>query len=511
MKKKLIFFLLFLSFSISLLPVNASASTVDLSKKNLIKIKAFVNEQFNNAGIVGGSYAIVSNNKVIDSSGVGYRDLKLGKKATDETIYAIASVTKSFTATAILQLQEQGKMNVNDPVQKYLPWFTYKDEEKSKQVTIQHLLTHAAGVSRFDADGAIFIDEEKNKNSLEASIRALRTVDMKTNPGEKAQYCNSCFNTLGLIIEKVTGVSYYEYVKRNIFEPLGMEYTGFGQDLKSLTANDIAKEYSWFFGFRNTKLLNYREFGKSQDPEGGIYTNSVDLAKYVSGILGHSSTSILSQKTLKTSYIGILPTENNEWKYTGGGMEAGKISNRKVLYKGGDGIGSSAVMMLIPEDKIGVVLLIGESNSEPKQDIAKGMLQILIGEEAKAADSPLPLFKLTGFIMLFLFIASILGLVVFLWAINKRLKRKDQVSKYRWLRIFISLICFLFLVVISYLLLFVRPTQIGFYGYPYDWAIGLISLGVTLFLGLVYNGYLSIFGKYEERRGGRKNEKIIQM
>ncbi|SDM85822.1 serine hydrolase [Bacillus sp. OK048] len=500
MRRKISLFLLALSFFTILLSSHVSAEIDGISDEKLNKVNTYVKEQFQNAGIVGGSYAIVSNNQVIAANGVGYRDIKLEKKAMAETIYPIASVTKSLTATAILQLQEQGKLKVNDRVQKYLPWFTYKDKEKSKEVTIQHLLTHSAGVDRFEADGAIFTDEKKNRNSLENSIRALRTVDMTSNPGKEGQYCNSCFNTLGLLIEEVTGMSYYDYMKTNVFEPLGLEHTAFGEDLKTMESKDIAKEYSWFFGFRNTNLLNYQTFGKSQDPEGGIYTNSLDLAKFVSATLGDETFSLLNQDTLALSYEGVVPTEHKSWQYTNGGFEVGMLSDQRVLYKGGDGIGSSSVVMMLPEENIGVVLLIGESNSEPKQDIAKGMLQILIGGEPTISEFPPPLFKMAGIFMLVVTIICTIILAILGWSFYKRITRENHSIKIRWWRICLMILLLIGWLLIGYLLLFIKITQIGFNGYPYDIAIGLIVIEITLLIGLIYNVCLLLFVKRRFKR-----------
>ena len=497
-----LFILSFLSISFF---SNVSAKSMDVSKENLNKVHSYVSEQFETAEIVGGSYAVVLNDQVIDSNGIGFSDLKLEQHATSETIYAVASVTKVLTAAAILQLQEQGKLSIHDPVQKYLPWFTYKDKEKSKEVTIQHLLTHSAGVNRLDADGVIFTDEKKNRNSLEDSIRALNTVEMKYNPGEKGKYCNSCFNTLGLIIEKVSGESYYDYMKTNVFQPIGMGHTAFGLELKTLDSTNTAKEYSWFWGYRNTKLLNYQSFGKSQDPEGGIYTNSTDLARYVSSILGNGSSPILSQDSLIDSFTGIVPTEHQPWKYTIGGFEASKLWGQQVVYKGGDGIGSSAAIMMLPEEKLGVVLIIGESNSEPKQEIAKGMLQILMGEEPIKADYPPPLFKTAGMIMLIVTLISLILFLLVALSVYKRVIRKDLSVKNWLLRMVISFLLLIISVPIGYLLLNVRITQIGFYGYPIDIAIGLISLEFTIIIAFSYHAFLAIFGRIQEK----KNNKFI--
>jgi CubicO group peptidase (beta-lactamase class C family) len=492
MRKKVMFLFIF-AILFPYLYQNVSANTESFTEEKLKKVDSYVREQFREAGIVGGAYAIISKDQILEAKGVGYSDLKLKERAKPETVYSIASVAKVLTATAILQLQEEGKLNINDPVQKYLPWFSYKDKEKSKLVTIGHLLTHAAGTNRFEADGSIFIDEEKNRKSLESSIRALRTVEMKYEPGLIGQYCNSCYNTLGLIIEKVSGVSYYEYMKSYIYRPLEMNMTVYGEELETIPAGELAKEYSWFFGFRNTKILNYQSFGKSQDPEGGVYTNVIDLAKYLSASLGYGS--LLKKDTLLESYKGIVPAEHVPWEYTHSGFELSTVSNKRTLYKGGDGIGSNAVMMMMPEEQIGIVLIIGESNSEPKQAIAKGMLQILIGETPENIQFPPPPFKIIGIIMFVISMISFLSLGWICLSFYRRLIKKNRTVKRQWVSILISLILMIPLLFIVYLFVEVRPTQIGFYGYPYDMAFGLLILAFTLFVSFAYHIYLIIFGK----------------
>jgi CubicO group peptidase (beta-lactamase class C family) len=486
-----IFTLILLIFSFFFEKALASSTTI--SKEKLEKVDSYVNQQFKEAGIVGGAYAIISGDKVAAAHGIGYSDLKSKQIASPETIYAIASVTKVLTATAILQLQEKGKLNLDDPVQTYLPWFTYQDGEKSKLVTIKHLLTHSAGINRFAADGSVFLDEKNNRNSLESSIRALKKVEMQYEPGTKGQYCNSCYNTLGFIIEKVSGHNYYDYMENFVFQPLGMNKTIYGADLKGVASGNLAKEYSWFYSFRNTKLLNYRSFGSSQDPEGGVYTNVLDLAKFASAALGYGS--LLKKETVAMSHQEGVPTEHESWHYSPSGFEVGKVSERFTLYKGGDGIGSAAAMMLMPEENMGVVLLIGESNSEPKQSIVKGMLQILIGESPVNDEYPAPLFKTAGMVVL---VITLVGLLIFSWIgwlIYRRVKGGSKTIKRRWAWILGSFILSVPIIFISYLFAAVRPTQIGFYGYPYDIAIGLLVLASSLLVSVLYNGYLSIFGK----------------
>ncbi|MHC0037771.1 serine hydrolase domain-containing protein [Pseudoneobacillus sp. C159] len=493
MKRKIVVLITLVILLFPLFLQKALASSTTITAEKLKKVDQYVNEQFKEAGIVGGSYAIISGENLIEAKGVGYSDLKLKQEAGPETIYSIASLTKVLTATAILQLQEQGKLMVDDSVQKYLPWFSYLDEEKSKKVTIKHLLTHSAGINRFEADGVIFLDEKNNRNSLEASIKALKSVEMQYEPGTKGQYCNSCYNTLGLIIEKVSGFSYYDYMRNFVYQPLGMKKTIYGEQLHQVPNQDLAKEYSWFFGFRNTKLENYQTFGASQDPEGGVYTNVIDLAKYVSAVFGYDS--LLKKESIATSVEGFVSTEQEHWQYSTSGFEVGEVSNRLTLYKGGDGVGSAGVMMMMPEEKIGVVLMIGESNSEPKQSIAKGMLQILIGETPENDDYPVPLFKMAGMIMLMVSLVSLLILIWIGWSVYRRVKGRNRKIKRRWPRLVVSFISVIPIILIGLLFANVRPTQIGMYGYPYDIAIGLIFLAFAMLVTVLYNVYLSVLGK----------------
>lgn len=480
---------------INLMPFTIYANGREPSKGMLEKVDAYVNDQFANAEITGGSYAIVYKGKIVDANGIGYSDEERKKKATSKTIYPVASVTKALTATAILQLAVQGRLNLDDPVQNYLPWFSYQDNELSKLVTIKHLLTHSAGVNRFQADGSIFTNEIENRNSLENAIRALNTVKLSGIPGEKGQYCNTCFNVLGLIIEKVTGMSYYHYMHEFVFQPLNLEHSFYGHELENSPTFDIAKEYSWLFGFKTDRLLNHKVFGKSQDPEGGIYTNAEDLALYVQAMLGHGEVDILPPDILQDSFEGIVPSEEEDWGYTFGGFTAGKLVNENVLYKGGDGIGSGAAILLLPEKDLGIVLIIGESNSEVKLPIVKGMLQILHGAEPSAVNSTITLFKLVGYVM---FAVTILCAILMVWLtrlIIKRRSTRNTTIKYRWMHILLSLLFFTTAAILGFMLFTVRLTQIGFYGYPLDVAVGLISMILTLFFWAVYHGCLCILGK----------------
>lgn len=490
-------------------PSQAFANMDDGPKEEQLKaVEAFVAEQFKEADIVGGSYAIVYQDKIISSKGLGYSDLKTKKQATAETVYAIASITKSLTATAILQLQEKGKLSINDPVQNYLPWFTYANKEKSKRVTIEHLLTQSAGVSRYKADGSIYENEKKNRDSIESAIKALRTVPMNAEPGEKGQYCNTCYNTLGLLIEKTSGKSYYEYMESSIFDTLKMDNTVYGKNLDQLNNVDIAKEYSWFFGFRTDRFLNYKTFGRSQDPEGGIYTNVIDLAKYVSAVLGYSENKLLSSNVQHSMFEGKVLSEQSPWQYTTGSYTTGEIAGEKVVYKGGDGIGSSSGIMLMPKKELGIVLITGEP-SDIIFDIGSGLVEILAGDNPGPIKHSADFFQMAGFVMLAVTIISFIIVIMLASSIYRRYKVKGRKIKRRWVQILASLILLAITSILIYILFAARLTQAGFYGFPLDWAIGIGSLAMALLLSTLYYIYLSIFGTVQYQSESAKTSSLF--
>src|SRR5689334_4252626 len=142
--------------------------------------------------------------------------------------YHIASVSKPFTATAILQLQEQGRLNVADPVSKYVPGFP-----KGERITVDHLLTHSSGIP--DINGIDGIDMfERSPHTLEQLVAKFAGLPIEFAPGSKQSYSNSNYNLLALILEKVSGESYENYLRRHIFEPVRMKDSGDDDDASRL-------------------------------------------------------------------------------------------------------------------------------------------------------------------------------------------------------------------------------------------------------------------------------------
>lgn len=167
-----------------------------------------------------GSVLVSRNNEIIHAAGYGFANREQQVPNTPDTQFYIASLTKPFTALAIMQLQEEQLLNLSDPVTKYLPEFP-----NGSRITIKHLLTHSAGLYDFTDEW----DEIKELKLLPQDIvDSFKDKPLSFEPGSKVRYSSSGYILAGLIIEKVSGMSYANYVESRIFEPLNMVHSGYG-------------------------------------------------------------------------------------------------------------------------------------------------------------------------------------------------------------------------------------------------------------------------------------------
>ena len=174
--------------------------------------------------IPGLTYAIVKNGKIIDSGAYGLANVELKAPVNMHSLFSIGSIGKTFTSTAIMLLQKDGKLSLSDPITKYFDSLP----EEWKNITIRHLLTHTSGIKDYahDFPGYPFIEKDRKQEYTEAQfIQMAATLPLNFDPGERWAYSNSNFVLLGFIIHKVSGKPLSEFMKEKIFDPLGMKET----------------------------------------------------------------------------------------------------------------------------------------------------------------------------------------------------------------------------------------------------------------------------------------------
>ncbi|MFJ7744793.1 serine hydrolase domain-containing protein [Peribacillus sp. NPDC097295] len=278
------------------------ANDQESTKLDSSTIDTFMTKEIERLKIPGASLAIVKGEHVEYLQGYGISKTD-GTKMTSKTPIVLGSVSKSFTALAIMQLVEQGKIRLQDPVQAYIPWFHIADKDESKRITTQHLLNHTSGLSTYDGQVGI----SKGDTTSEDHVKSLADLELKHPVGDRYEYSNLNYNILGVVIEEVTNQSYKDYVNEYIFKPLDMKQTY--ADPKDDTNHIIADGYQTAFGFKvPTKQLNHQGTVSS----GYIISSAEDMANYMIAQLNRGTfngNSILSRNSMNTlhhpsSFIG---------------------------------------------------------------------------------------------------------------------------------------------------------------------------------------------------------------
>ncbi len=176
-------------------------------------LRAYVEEQLAVQGFPGFSLAVTDRNGIVASETFGLANLDAGTPVTRETYFELGSIGKTFTAVAVLQLHEQGEIDLDAPVTRYLPWFEVQSEHAP--ITIHHLLTHTSG---------LMVGADLSSNSR-YDVWALRETEVGFPPGSRYLYSNVAYRALGFVLEDLTGMPYAEVLRERILEPLGLEAT----------------------------------------------------------------------------------------------------------------------------------------------------------------------------------------------------------------------------------------------------------------------------------------------
>jgi CubicO group peptidase (beta-lactamase class C family) len=233
------------------------------------ELDAFIEAQMRRHNLPGVAVAVTQGEELVDMKGFG--QAAKGQAMTVDTPLYIGSLSKSFTALAVMQLHEQGKLDIDMPVKTYLPEFEIADTEAMKTITIRNLLNHVSGLSDFS-----YIPQHGNDISIMDGIKEMGEAELSAPIGSTFQYFNSNYAILGAVIEKVSGMWYGDYIQENIYTPLGMDnsYT----DQSEAERAGLPSGYTSVFGFSLARKQPFRQY----DLPGGYLMMSVrDLSKYL--------------------------------------------------------------------------------------------------------------------------------------------------------------------------------------------------------------------------------------
>jgi len=326
-------------------------------------------------------YVIFTKDTIIHKFQYGFADIKKQEKATENTTYNVYSVTKTFTALAILQLTEQKKLDIEQPVKKYLPEFPY-----SSEITIKQLAAHSGGIPNPIPVSWIHLAEEHqsfDRNSFFKQI-FIKNNKTKSKPNEKYAYSNLGYVLLGQLIEKVSGLTYEEYIRVYILKHLGVDKTGL--DFTIYDTNRHAKGYHKKYSFSNVILGFLIDKSKFTDKTEGKWNpfkdNYVNGASY-GGLIGTSNAFVkYIQELLKPNcklitddYKKMLFTENhtNSSKPTGMCLSwfCGKLNGKQYFAHAGGGGGYYCEIRIYPGPGIGSVIMFNRTGMSDERFLDK--------------------------------------------------------------------------------------------------------------------------------------------
>ena len=281
--------------------------------------------------------------EVLFSGGYGLADVKGEVPITSNTKFRIGSVTKQFTAAAILKLQEDGKLSVKDTLDKFIP-----DYPRGDEVTIHHLLTHTSGIRSYTSKPDFM---EKVTKPIEPAelMASFKQDDFDFDPGQKWSYSNSGYFLLGHIVSKVSGKSYGDYLQETFFEPLGMKQSGVHRP--DLGLEQEALGYSYEDGeFEDALDWHMSHAGGA----GAIYSTVEDLQRWNAGVFGGQ---ILSQESLAAAFTKAEPKDGSNLAGYGYGWMIGEQRGLKTISHSGGLQGFVSHLTRFPDQQLTVAVL----------------------------------------------------------------------------------------------------------------------------------------------------------
>ena len=341
---------------------------------------AWMEGQIAYRGLPGVVVGVVADQDLVWTAGFGYADVAARRPMTADTKFRMASHSKLFTATAIMQLREQGKLRLDDPVVQYLPWFKVKPAEPDDPpITIEELLTHRSGLPR-EADAhwttLDFPTAEEFRNLMPERQAAFP-------PEVRWKYSNLAYTLAGMIVETVSGERWADYIQRNIYQPLGMTSSSVDQDVPGLAVG-----YNRRMPDGSREVMPFVD-ARSMGSATGITSTVGDMARFVSAQFRkgpRGGNQILSTASLREMHR-VRMLENTWTSGNAIGFAVNRVDNRLYVGHGGGYPGYTTNTLIQLDDKVGVIVLTNTNDSDPG-GIARQLMRSVGAAVAKATAVP---------------------------------------------------------------------------------------------------------------------------
>lgn len=316
--------------------------------------------------IPSAAIAVVRKGRVVKAAGYGTANLELRVPATAHTVYEIGSITKQFTAEAVMMLVDEGKLALDDSLARYLP----EIPTAWRGIRLRHLLTHTSGLHDWESDSSLSFRREYTTSEFIALV-AAHPLDFA--PGARFAYTNSAYPLLGRVIERVTGVPYERFVAERIFVPAGMTETRFRHNAR-LVPNRASGYVE-----RDGTLMNGEPLRPAiLVPNGGIQSTATDVARWMIAL---ASDRLVRPSTLATM---TTPTRLDDGSAIGVGIGwflAKADGHRVAVHNGSTAAGYSSVVYRYLDDDVGVVVLFNIDRFDAVNVLALSLARLYLGRK----------------------------------------------------------------------------------------------------------------------------------
>ena len=420
-----------LALIILAVPIITGAQKVaaQTAEPSAAQIDQYIREQMAQKNIVGLSVAVVQDNEVTYLQGFGTASIKRNTQVTPQTIFDLASCSKSFTAMAVLLLWNDGLIDLDQPLKYYIPEFEVADEKVSEEITIRELLNQTSGLPGNLSEPLTYQKDNGTDNSdtMKLLVTALKHIHTNRPPGSSFEYTNLNYALLGALVERVSGKSFDDFVQERIFTPLGMNNSTLNPDIAA--SLDRADGHQMMLGHIITRNIPIYH---SAQPAGWVMSSAEDMAKWL--LVNMNNGMLNGQQVIPVRVIQLMHTpeinfvDNGENTSYAMGWFIGQTGNGEpVIWHGGDTPNFLSEMIILPKRNLGVVMLVNSQTSRNAHSVALGIAGLFMGSELTLPASPWwaswAEIDHIALIALILAAALIFGLIPYLWWQSRVIRR----------------------------------------------------------------------------------------
>lgn len=312
------------------------------------KVENFIKSEMQKQRVPGASLAVVKNGQVVLAKGYGLANIELNVAVKPETIFQSGSVGKQFAATAVMMLVEEGKINLDEKIGKYLGGAP----DSWKNITVRHLLTHTSGLGDYPPDFDL-----RRDHTEEEILKMIQALPLEFQPGEKWKYSNLGYVTLGVLIRKVTGKFYGDFLRERIFLPLGMTTA------RVISEADIVPNRAAGYRLVKGEIKNQDWVAPltNTTADGALYLTALDMVKWDAALNGEK---LLKKTSLEQMWTPVKLNDGKRSPY-GFGWALNELRGHRIIEHGGAWQGFKSFIARYPNDNLTVIFFANLAQANP--------------------------------------------------------------------------------------------------------------------------------------------------